>query len=247
MTVRAARVDLKPPDRVGRKLPPVTVNAVWIREESPPAGVKPIEWLLLTSLPVDTFATACRVVEFYTSRWPIEVFFRIYKSGCRIEEIQLESEDRLLPCLAPCTSLRRSHHSRKQNQPALRRLRSGRYLYQSRRELPWSDPGHPSSPRAPRGQVGRRGLAVLAVRARRRVRLGLGCRPPPADPAVRPVRAVPKGQLDPAPRQGPEDRRVLAGLVCPGDRPDQPDPQGQLRQQDREDLAVLAQGCTPPA
>jgi hypothetical protein len=30
----------------------------------------------------------------------LEVFFRIYKSGCRVEQIQLESADRLLPCLA---------------------------------------------------------------------------------------------------------------------------------------------------
>jgi hypothetical protein len=35
--------------------------------------------------------------------------------------------------------------------------------------------------------------------------------------------------------------------VRPGDLPDQPDPQGQLRQQDLEDLAVLAQECTTPA
>jgi Transposase DNA-binding/Transposase Tn5 dimerisation domain len=100
MTVRSATIELKPPDRVGRKLPRVTVNAVRIREESPPAGVKPLDWLLLTDLPVATFEAACLVVEYYSCRWPIEVFFRIYKSGCRIEEIQLESEDRLLPCLA---------------------------------------------------------------------------------------------------------------------------------------------------
>ena len=35
-----------------------------------------------------------------TCRWPIEISFRIYKRGCRIEEIQLGTEDRLLPCLA---------------------------------------------------------------------------------------------------------------------------------------------------
>jgi hypothetical protein len=81
-------------------LPAVTVHAVWIREESAPGGVEPIDWLLLTGLPVDSFAAACLVVDYYACRWPIEVFFRIYKSGCRIEDIQLESADRLLPCLA---------------------------------------------------------------------------------------------------------------------------------------------------
>jgi hypothetical protein len=100
MTVRSATVELKPPDRVGRKLPPVTVNAVWVVEESPPAGVKPIDWLLLTSLPVDSFEAAAVVVNYYGCRWPIEIFFRIYKSGCRIEDVQLETEGSLLPCLA---------------------------------------------------------------------------------------------------------------------------------------------------
>jgi hypothetical protein len=100
LTVRSATVELKPPDRVGRKLPPVTVNAVWVCEESAPAGVKPIEWLLLTSLPVDRFEAAARVVDDYGCRWPIEVFFRIYKSGCCIEKVQLETDDSLLPCLS---------------------------------------------------------------------------------------------------------------------------------------------------
>jgi Transposase Tn5 dimerisation domain/Transposase DNA-binding len=100
VTVRSASVDLKPPYRVGGKLPAVTINAVFIREESAPAGVEPIEWLLLTNLAVESFEDACRVVEYYACRWPVEVFFRIYKSGCRVERVQLESEDRLLPCLA---------------------------------------------------------------------------------------------------------------------------------------------------
>jgi hypothetical protein len=100
MTVRSAAVALKPPARVGRKLPPVTVNAVWIREEAAPVGIKPIEWLLLTSLPVDSFEAASRVVDYYGCRWPIEIFFRIYKSGCRIEKIQLGDDDSLFPCLS---------------------------------------------------------------------------------------------------------------------------------------------------
>jgi hypothetical protein len=100
VAVRSASVALKPPFRAGGRLPAVTINAVFLREESAPAGIEPIEWLLLTSLPVERFEDACRVVEYYVCRWPVEVFFRIYKTGCRVEEIQLESDDRLLPCLA---------------------------------------------------------------------------------------------------------------------------------------------------
>jgi hypothetical protein len=52
--VRSAAVELRPPYRPDRELPVVMVNAVLIREESPPAGAEPIEWLLLTDLPVAT-------------------------------------------------------------------------------------------------------------------------------------------------------------------------------------------------
>lgn len=100
LTMRAARVDLRPPQRVGRNLPVASVNAVLVREESPPPGVEPIEWLLLTDLPVETFEDACRVVSYYSCRWQVEVFFRVYKNGCRVEEIGLETEARLKPCLS---------------------------------------------------------------------------------------------------------------------------------------------------
>jgi hypothetical protein len=100
LTLRATRVALKPPQRTGPKPAPVSVTAVLAREERPPEGVEPIEWLLLTSLAVESLAAACVVVEYYTCRWQIEVFFRVYKSGCRVEQIQLETQSRLQPCLA---------------------------------------------------------------------------------------------------------------------------------------------------
>jgi hypothetical protein len=102
LEVRSATVPLKPPQRPAcqARLPEVTVNVVWLRELNPPPGEEPITWMLLTSLPVDTFAQACLVAEYYACRWQIEVFFKVLKSGCRIEKLQLETEDRLKPCLA---------------------------------------------------------------------------------------------------------------------------------------------------
>ncbi len=99
-TVRAARVVLKAPRRTGYQFKNVEVNAVLAREENPPLGVEPIEWLLLTSLPVGTFGQAATVIEWYTCRWEVEVFFRTLKSGCQVEKLQLETVDRLEPCLA---------------------------------------------------------------------------------------------------------------------------------------------------
>lgn len=98
VAVRSVRTRLNSPQRSG--LPPVEVSAVWVREEHPPAGEEPIDWLLLTSLPVTTFAEASLVASYYACRWEIEVFFRVLKSGCRVEELQLECGDRMQVCLA---------------------------------------------------------------------------------------------------------------------------------------------------
>jgi hypothetical protein len=98
--VRAGTVTLRPPWRADRKLPPLTVNVVLVREIKPPPGEEPVEWLLLTSLPVDTIEAVRQVVQYYCVRWMIEVFFRVLKSGCRVEERQFEHIDRWLTCLA---------------------------------------------------------------------------------------------------------------------------------------------------
>lgn len=99
-TVRSARITLKAPYRAGYKFKNVEINAVLAREENPPLGVEAIEWLLLTSLPVHTFEQAATVLEWYTCRWEVEIFFRVLKSGCQVEKLQLETLDRLEPCLA---------------------------------------------------------------------------------------------------------------------------------------------------
>ena len=64
-------------------------------EKRPPAGQKPIEWMLLTSLPVDDFTSAQTVVGWYRSRWEIEIYFRVLKQGCKVQALRLESDKRL--------------------------------------------------------------------------------------------------------------------------------------------------------
>ena len=100
VAVRAACVRLRAPYRPQGKLPAVLLNAILVREDAPPPGEEPIEWLLLTSLPIDTLEDVRRVIQYYCTRWMIEVFFRVLKSGCRVEERRFETLDRLLPCLA---------------------------------------------------------------------------------------------------------------------------------------------------
>jgi hypothetical protein len=100
VTIRTARVLLRGPARPGVKLPDIYVNVVLAKEEKPPAGQEPIQWLLLTSLPIETFEEATTVLDYYCCRWEIEIYFRVLKSGCKIEELQFERQDRFEVCLA---------------------------------------------------------------------------------------------------------------------------------------------------
>jgi Transposase Tn5 dimerisation domain/Transposase DNA-binding len=102
VAVRAARVCLRGPSRPGGKLADATVNVVLVREESPPEGAEPIEWILLTSLPIGTVEEVLRVIEYYCCRWQIEIFWRVLKSGCKVEESQLEEAGRFRAYVALC-------------------------------------------------------------------------------------------------------------------------------------------------
>lgn len=96
-SVRYCTLTLRPPWRPQqKKLPPVTLAAVLVREEKPPANVdEPVEWLLLTNMPIENFQQAAQVIEWYCCRWQIEVFHKILKSGCRVEECRLQTAERL--------------------------------------------------------------------------------------------------------------------------------------------------------
>ena len=80
-------------------LPSVSYNVVLVEEISGPADGTDICWLLITTLPINTVKEVLLVVDYYIARWPIEVFFRVFKTGCQVEKIQLETNDRLKNCL----------------------------------------------------------------------------------------------------------------------------------------------------
>ncbi len=73
----------------------VTVTAVLAREEHPPAGEKAIEWRLLTNRTAETLEAVVELIDGYRRRWLVEIFFRILKSGCRVEALQLGTLERL--------------------------------------------------------------------------------------------------------------------------------------------------------
>jgi hypothetical protein len=96
LALRMAKVTLRVPNHLRSEgFSPVALSAVLAREVNPPAGQEPIEWLLLTTLNVSTEADAVACVRWYSHRWKIERYHYTLKSGCRIEELELEDVERL--------------------------------------------------------------------------------------------------------------------------------------------------------
>ncbi|HYQ92565.1 MAG TPA: IS4 family transposase [Candidatus Competibacteraceae bacterium] len=79
LTVRAERVTLSP--QGGE---PVTVTALRVREESPPAGVEPLDWRLLSNRPATTLAQAAELIQWYGARWGIEDYHKSLKSNAAL-------------------------------------------------------------------------------------------------------------------------------------------------------------------
>lgn len=99
LEVRYAPVRLQPPK--GTRLAPVDLWAVYAVEVEHDTTLKsPVEWMLLTTVEVSNFEQAIERLGWYATRWGIEVYHRVLKSGCRIKDRRLENADRMESCLA---------------------------------------------------------------------------------------------------------------------------------------------------
>ncbi len=78
-----------------RKKETIECNVVYVIERNPPENQNPLEWILLTSLNVDNFKDAYKVIQFYRHRWVIEEYHKAIKSGCRVEDKQLKTIERV--------------------------------------------------------------------------------------------------------------------------------------------------------
>ena len=88
--VRTAPVRVQGPERRGGALPELSLNVVEVREVGAPAGVEPLHWLLLTSLPCTRWAEIRRIVARYAARWWVEEYHKALKTGTGVEASQLE-------------------------------------------------------------------------------------------------------------------------------------------------------------
>ncbi len=78
----------------------VVLYVVRAKEKFPPKGVEAIDWLLLTNVPVSNFEDAIKRINWYKLRWRIEEYFRVLKSGCKIENSRLATKERLEKLIA---------------------------------------------------------------------------------------------------------------------------------------------------
>ncbi|RYG86788.1 IS4 family transposase [bacterium] len=129
LSIGAASVALLRPETQDKALAPhLTLNLVRVWEAEPPVGERPIEWLLLTTEPVDHVDALLRVVDRYRARWTIEEFFKALKTGCAFSERQLGDYEGLVNALAvfvpiACRLLAlRTHASHEPDAPATRTL-----------------------------------------------------------------------------------------------------------------------------
>jgi hypothetical protein len=92
----------KPSNLISTNELPKSVEVCFVSafEIDPPPGQEKILWQLITNVPTENFEDAVARVQWYTQRWKIEMFHRTLKSGCKVEELQSESADKLMKLIA---------------------------------------------------------------------------------------------------------------------------------------------------
>ena len=102
LELRYRRMRLLPPVAKQKQYPPVEVTVIYAQEKGTLRNRERIDWRLLTDQPVGSPAEAIEKLRWYALRWKMEVFHKILKSGCRVEESRLRTAERLVPLVAVC-------------------------------------------------------------------------------------------------------------------------------------------------
>ena len=102
VTIAAGAVEVVPPKqpRGEHGHDPIPLSVVAVREVDPPAGVDPLEWIILTDLPAHDLGAAATVAAWYARRPIVEELHKGMKTGCGIETLQFTTEAALQPTIA---------------------------------------------------------------------------------------------------------------------------------------------------
>jgi len=93
---------LHPPEYKSKYYDDLVVTVVSAVEEKKPTDRERIRWTLITNLPVSNKSQTLRVLEWYKQRWKIEIYFKVLKSGMKIESSKLRERKRLERWIAMC-------------------------------------------------------------------------------------------------------------------------------------------------
>lgn len=100
LELKFRKIRVLPPIGKQSRYPELELTVLHAIERGKPRDRKPIEWKLITDLPVATRAEAIEKLRWYAMRWKIETFHKILKSGCRAEQSKLRTAERLVNLLA---------------------------------------------------------------------------------------------------------------------------------------------------
>ena len=102
LELRYASFTLRPSSKAkAKKRQAIELQVVWAREVNAPSqAAKTIDWLLFTTLPVESLTDALQIVQYYKLRWRVEQFHYVLKVGCKVEELQLKEPQSLENAIA---------------------------------------------------------------------------------------------------------------------------------------------------
>lgn len=100
LALKYKRINMLPPVGKARRYPPLSLTVIHATEVDPPEGRKPIDWKLLTDLPVESPRDVIEKMAWYSMRWRIELFFKVLKSGFNAEKLKLRTAERLANLIA---------------------------------------------------------------------------------------------------------------------------------------------------
>ena len=100
LEIKYHRLQICPPIGKQKRYGNLTLTVIHATERGTPKDRDPIEWKLITDLPINCAADAIEKLEWYALRWKIEVFHKILKSGCRAEDSKLRNAERLANLIA---------------------------------------------------------------------------------------------------------------------------------------------------
>jgi hypothetical protein len=91
LAIRFCPVSLRTPYRFDNR-DPLLVYAVYATEVDCPEGETSVEWMLLTTEVVADIQMASTILRWYSYRWRVEEYHKIFKSGCQVERYRLAAE-----------------------------------------------------------------------------------------------------------------------------------------------------------